>query len=86
MLDKISYWFHLKFNISDTHISWKGYLIGRIPQTINIHLRDRPFNLKRGGGELWFLFRSEFLFRTTQELEYLFFCRAKRNFYSRIQH
>jgi hypothetical protein len=27
------------------------------------------------------LFRSEFFFRTTQELEYLFFCRAKRNFF-----
>ena len=28
-----------------------------------------------GGGGLWFLFRSEFFFRTTQELEYLFICR-----------
>ena len=27
------------------------------------------------------MFRSEFLFRTTQELEYLFFCRAKREFF-----
>jgi hypothetical protein len=26
-------------------------------------------------------FRSEILFRTTQELEYLFFCRAKREFF-----
>ena len=34
-------------------------------------LRDRPFNLKGGG--YGFLFRSEFFFRTTQELEYLFF-------------
>jgi hypothetical protein len=33
-------------------------------------LRDRPFNLQGGYG---FLFRSEFFFRTTQELEYLFF-------------
>ena len=33
-------------------------------------LRDRPFNLKGGGGGL---FCSENLFRTTQELEYLFF-------------
>jgi hypothetical protein len=42
-------------------------------------LRDRPFNLKGGGGGggYGFLFRSEFFFRTTQELEYLFFCRAK---------
>jgi hypothetical protein len=42
-------------------------------------LRDRPFNL-RGGG-YGFLFRSEKKFRTTQELEYLFFCRAKREFF-----
>ena len=41
--------------------------------------RDRPFNLKGGG--YGFLFRSEFFFRTTQELEYIFFCREKRNFF-----
>jgi hypothetical protein len=35
-------------------------------------LRDRPFNLKGAGG-YGFLFRSEFFFRTTQALEYLFF-------------
>jgi hypothetical protein len=34
----------------------------------------------RGGG-LWFLFRSENFIRPTQELEYLIFCRAKRNFF-----
>ena len=28
-----------------------------------------------------FLFRSEYFFRTTQELEYFFFCRAKREFF-----
>jgi hypothetical protein len=28
-----------------------------------------------------FLFRSEFFFRTTRELEYLFFCHAKREFF-----
>ena len=39
-------------------------------------IRDRPFNLK-GGGVYGFLIRSEKKFRTTQELEYLFFCRAK---------
>jgi hypothetical protein len=38
-------------------------------------VRDRPFNLKgRGYG---FLFRSEFFFRTAQELEYLFFLSRK---------
>ena len=40
---------------------------------LNEHLaciRDRPFNLKGGG--YGFLFRSEFFFQTTQELEYLF--------------
>ena len=36
-------------------------------------IRDRPFNLKGGG--YGFLIRSEFFFRTTRELEYLFFCR-----------
>jgi hypothetical protein len=41
-------------------------------------VRDRPFNLKGGYG---FLFRSEFFFRTTQALEYLFFCRAKREIF-----
>ena len=41
--------------------------------------RGRPFNLKGGYG---FLFRSEFFFRTTQELEYLFFLSRKaRNFF-----
>jgi hypothetical protein len=34
-----------------------------------------------------FLFRSEIFFRTTQELEYLFFLSLKaRIFFSRIQH
>ena len=37
------------------------------------YLRDRPFNLKGGGGVMVFLFRSEICFRTTQELEYLCF-------------
>ena len=41
-------------------------------------LRDRPFNLKGGYG---FLFRSKTFFRTTQELEYIFFGRAKREFF-----
>jgi hypothetical protein len=36
----------------------------------------------RKGGGYGFLFSSEFFFRTTQELEYLFFCRAERNFCS----
>jgi hypothetical protein len=36
-----------------------------------MYIRDRPFNLKGGG--YGFLFRSEFFFRTTQELEYLIF-------------
>ena len=46
-------------------------------------LRDRPFNLKgRVGGGYDFLFRSEFIFRTTQELEYLFYLSRKaRNFF-----
>ena len=44
-------------------------------------LRDRPFNLKRGGGGYGFLFRSEFFFRTTQEFEYLFFLLRKAKFF-----
>ena len=41
---------------------------------ILLYLRDRPFILKGGGGGGYgFLFRSEILFRTTRELEYLFF-------------
>jgi hypothetical protein len=43
-------------------------------------LRDRPFNLKRGGG-YGFCFVQNFFFRTTQELEYLFFCRVKREIF-----
>jgi hypothetical protein len=34
----------------------------------NVFIRERPFNL-RGGGGYGFLFRSEFFFRTTQDLE-----------------
>ena len=47
------------------------------------HLRDRPFNLKVGGGGGYgFMFRSEIFFRTTQELEYLFILsRQARNFF-----
>ena len=46
---------------------------------MTILLRDRPFNLKggRGGYIFVFLFRSEFVFRTTRELEYLFFLSRK---------
>ena len=43
------------------------FVIGRIVLLV----RYRPFNLKGGGHG--FLFRSEFFFRTTQELEYFFF-------------
>ena len=39
-------------------------------------IKDRPFNLKGEGG-YGFLFRSDFFFRTTQELEYLFFLSRK---------
>ena len=40
---------------------------------------DPPFNLQ--GGVMVFLYRSEKKIRTTLELEYLFFCRAKREFF-----
>ena len=42
--------------------------------------RERPFNLKGAG--YGFLFRSEFFFRTTRELEYIFFVAQSANFFS----
>ena len=46
-------------------------------------IRDRPFNLKEGGGGYVFLLRSEFFFRTTQELEYIIIIVAQSaNFFS----
>ena len=49
-------------------------------------LRDRPFDLK-GGGVMVFCFVQKCFFRTTRELEYLFFLSRKaRIFFSRIQH
>jgi hypothetical protein len=48
------------------------------------NFRGRPFNLKGGGG-YGFLFWSEIFFRTTQELEYLFFLSRKaRNFFHNL--
>jgi hypothetical protein len=41
-------------------------------------VKDRPFDLKGGGGGGYgFLFRSEIFFRTTHELEYFFFLSRK---------
>jgi hypothetical protein len=49
-------------------------------KSITFLIRDQPFNLK--GGYV-FLFQSEFFFRTTRELEYLFYLSRKaRNFFS----
>ena len=45
----------------------------------NSVVRDRPFNLKGGG--YGFLFRSDFFYRTKQELEYLFFLSRKGQFF-----
>jgi hypothetical protein len=36
--NELSYMIHLKFNLSDTHISWKWYLIGNFTPKTNIHL------------------------------------------------
>ena len=60
-------------------ISWRSVLL--LEKTINLSLvRDRPFNLKGGG--YGFLFHSESFFRTTRELEYLYFLSRKaRNFF-----
>ena len=46
-------------------------IIGK-PNNLKV-FRDRPFNLKGGGGGYGFLFRSEKSCQTTQELEYLFY-------------
>jgi hypothetical protein len=45
-----------------------------------ILVRDRPFNLKGGGG-YGFLFCSKKIFQTTQELEYLFFLSREVQFF-----
>ena len=50
--------------------------------TFLFYLRGRPFNLKGEGGVMVSCFVQKIFFRTTQELEYLFFwsCKA-RNFF-----
>jgi hypothetical protein len=35
---ELSYRIYPKFNLSDTHISWKGYQIGSLTLKINIYL------------------------------------------------
>ena len=67
---------HTLVNLTDIDLSniskWsEQWFVKLNPDKTDI--RDRPFNLKGG---LWF-FVSEMFYRTTQELEYLFFCRAK---------
>ena len=56
----------------------------RLGQTyVFVSIWDRPFNLKGGGEGGWygFLFRSEIIFRTTQELEYYFLSRNAQIFF-----
>ena len=77
--------FYIAFIISCWLTKLYFFVMFLVTSFIKLHLfvlllRDRPFNLKGGEG-YGFLFRSEILFRTTQELEYLFFCRAKRKFF-----
>jgi hypothetical protein len=56
------------------------YKIGKIyPLAKTNTVKGPTINLKGGG--LWFLFRSEIVFQSTRELEYLFFCRAKCKIY-----
>jgi hypothetical protein len=60
-------------NIKYTHFYYRYYptcVHRKLMWTNKLHVRDRPFNLQGGYG---FLFRSEFFFRTTRELEYFFF-------------
>jgi hypothetical protein len=47
-----------------------------------VHLRDRPFNLKGGG--YGFLLRSEFFFEQHKSWIIYFFCRAKCEFFFQI--
>ena len=63
-------------------VALDGEVSGQLPV-----VRDRPFNLKwgGGGGGYGFLFRPEFFFRTTRELKYLFILSRKaRNFFPEI--
>ena len=71
-------WLVLK--IDSNKASIHTYSIHCVCFSLPLLVRDRPFNLKGGGG-YGFLFRSKFFFCTTQELEYLFFCRAKLKFF-----
>jgi hypothetical protein len=51
---------------------WSKALNGLVDKYLAMNvIRDQPFNLKGGG--YGFLFHSEMFFRTTQELEYLYF-------------
>ena len=62
-------------HVMSPHILNWAVLIVQLP------FRDWPFNLK-GGSDFGFLFRSEMFFRTTQELEYLFFLSHEVQFFS----
>jgi hypothetical protein len=49
MLNKkkeLSYRIHLKFNLSETHISWKGHLIGSLTPKINIKHVEKKYNFR----------------------------------------
>jgi hypothetical protein len=61
---------------SDSQCCWKKYSDFGGGKKNNLILTWR--------GGYGFLFRSEFFFRTTQELEYLFFVTRSANFFSRI--
>ena len=67
-------WFDFDLKVKKKEVYNKARLMSMFPNDPQV--RDRPFNLKGEGG-YGFLFRSEFFFRTTQELEYLFFLSRK---------
>ena len=48
---------------------------------LSVLLMEKTELSRKGGGGYGFLFHSEIFFRTTQELEYLSFFRAKRKFF-----
>jgi hypothetical protein len=64
------------------HLPWYFFFIFHFSlflyYTISFLIRDQPFNLK--GGVYGFLFRSENIYPTTQELGY-FFLSARREFF-----
>ena len=74
-----SYWSRTNYRLIILNVSNRLILDGNI-NNLYAHARVRDHLTCRDGG-YGLLFRSENLFRTTQELEYLFFCRARHEIF-----